>query len=364
MELSAGIVGLPNVGKSTLFNALSRAEVDAANYPFCTIDPNTAVVRVPDRRLGEIVQYFETDEVVPATVEVHDIAGLVEGASEGEGLGNEFLRNIREVEALVHVVRCFDDPDIAHVEGSVGPGRDVETVETELAPADLETVEEELSRARGAQKVGDPDAEKRVRALERIGEALDEGNPARSVDLGRAEAEAVAGIDLLTDKPVLYVANVAEEALAEGSEAAAALRELAERRGGRFLGICAAIEEELAELEPEARGAMLGELGIEEPALRALIREIYDLLGLHSYFTAGPVEIRAWAIPKGATAADAAKAIHSDFEESFIRAEVYRLEELREYGSVEALREAGELRLEGRDYEVRDGDIMYFRHDA
>lgn len=364
MDLSAGIIGLPNVGKSTLFNALSNAEVDAENYPFCTIEPNTAVVRVPDERLHEIVTYFETDDVVPATVEIHDIAGLVQGASEGEGLGNEFLRNIRDTDALVHVVRCFDDPDIAHVEGSIDPARDVQTVETELILADLETLDRELPRARRAAKGGEPDAEARVEGLERIAAALDEGQPARAVELPEGGAAVLDDVDLLTMKPVLYVANVDEEALLGASEASAELREVAQRRGGRFLEVCAEIEAELAELEPESRDEMLGELGVGEPALRALIRETYDLLGLQSYFTAGPVEIRAWAIPKGATAADAADAIHSDFEESFIRAEVYRLEDLREYGSIEALRDTGEIRIEGKEYEVRDGDIMYFRHDA
>lgn len=364
MDLSAGMIGLPNVGKSTLFNALSSAEVDAANYPFCTIDPNTAVLEVPDPRLYQIVEYFETEDVVPATVEVHDIAGLVEGASEGEGLGNEFLRNIREVNALVHVVRCFEDADIAHVDGSIDPARDVETVETELSLADLETLERELPRARRAANAGEPDADKRVEALERIQEGLDAGKPARAVELSEAEAASVAGIDLLTFKPVLYVANVDEGALLGTSEAADELRDVARRRGGRYLEVCAEIEAELAELEAGARGEMLEELGIEEPALAAMLREIYDLLGLHSYFTAGSVEIRAWAIEIGATGADAADAIHSDFEESFIRAEVYRLEDLREYGSVEALRDAGEIRLEGRDYEVRNGDIIHFRHDA
>jgi len=364
MDLSAGIVGLPNVGKSTLFNALSSAEVDAENYPFCTIEPNTAIVRVPDERLHEIVAYFETDDVVRATVEIHDIAGLVRGASEGEGLGNEFLRNIRDTDALVHVVRCFEDPDVAHVEGSIDPHRDVQTVETELILSDLETLERELPRAERAAKRGEPDAEKRVEVLERIGEALDEGRPARAVDLPPGGEAALEEVDLLTLKPVLYVANVDEEALLGASEAAGELREVADRRGGRFLEVCAEIESELAELDPGARDEMLGELGVDEPALRALIRETYDLLGLQSYFTAGPVEIRAWAIPKGAAASDAADAIHSEFEESFIRAEVYRLDDLRDHGGVEALRDVGEIRIEGQDYEVQDGDIMYFRHDA
>ncbi len=364
MDVSAGIVGLPNVGKSTLFNTLSSAEAESNNYPFCTIDPNVGIIPVPDPRLEVLQPHFDTEEVVPASVELHDIAGLVEGASEGEGLGNAFLSHIRETDALVHIVRCFEDDDIAHVEGSVDPVRDVEIVETELLLADLETVESRLETLREAADLGNESAEEELEVFERAKEALNAGEPVRSLDVDPPDRTHLEEVHLLTMKPVLYVANVGEDDLHGGSEHVEALREEAECRGGDVLRLCASLEAELAELEDEDQAMMLQEMGLDEPALNALIRETYELLGLQSFYTAGPKEIRAWTIPEGATAAEAAGAIHSDLEKQFIRAEVYAVDDLDRHGGEEAIRDAGDVRLEGRDYIVQDGDVIFFRHNA
>lgn len=365
MNVSAGIVGLPNVGKSTLFNTLSSAEAESNNYPFCTIDPNVGIIPVPDPRLEVLRPHFETDEVVPASVEIHDIAGLVEGASEGEGLGNAFLSNIRETDALVHVVRCFEDDDVAHVEGSVDPVRDIDIVETELLLADLETVESRLETLREAADLGDESAEEEVESFERAKAALDDGRPVRSLEFeSDEERRHLEEAHLLTMKPVLYVANVGESGLHDPSEHVEALREEADRRGSDVLELCASLEAELAELDDASQETMLREMGLEEPALNALVRETYDLLGLRSFYTAGPKEIRAWTIPAGATAAEAGGTIHSQIEDHFIRAEVYSVDDLRRHGSEAAIREAGDVRLEGSDYVVQDGDVIFFRHNA
>jgi hypothetical protein len=364
MSLSAGIVGLPNVGKSTLFNTLSSAEADSANYPFCTIEPNVGVIPVPDDRLGDIEDHIDTEEVVPAVVEIVDIAGLVPGASEGEGLGNKFLANIREVDAILHVVRCFEDDDIAHVEGDVDPTRDVEIIETELILADMQTLDQRLEKARRTAKSGEDEAIERVEALEKVEEGLNNGHPARTLDLSDREKELIHDAHLLTMKPVLFVANVGEDDIIDGNEHVEALREVAAEYGSDVLTVCASLEAELSELDELEMKEMLEGLGIEEPVLNNLVRQTYRLLGLQSFFTAGPKEIRAWTIPEGSTAPEAAGAIHSDFEEMFIRAEVYTVEDLQEHGSIADLRDAGELRLEGKDYIVEDGDVLNIRHNA
>lgn len=364
MSVSAGIVGLPNVGKSTIFNALTKAGAQSANYPFCTIDPNIGVVPVPDPRLKRIQKHITTDRVVPTDVKIVDIAGLVRGASKGEGLGNQFLANIREVHAILHVVRCFDDENVVHVEGSVDPVRDVEIIDTELMLADMAAVEKRLDRARRAAKGSDELEKARVGVLERAFATLNDGKPVRSMTLDEAERELLHDCHLLTIKPVLYIGNVAEDDLDGQSPLVAKLRELASSHQAEVLILCGAIEAELSELEEEDQLEMLEGLGIEEPALHALARATYRLLGLQSFFTAGVQEIRAWTIREGCGAPEAAGAIHSDFEKRFIRAEVYTIEDLEQYGSEAAIKAAGKMRLEGRDYIVRDGDIMHIRHNA
>jgi GTP-binding protein YchF len=365
MSLSAGIVGLPNVGKSTLFNALSTAEAESANYPFCTIDPNIGVIEVPDPRLGVLEEYIDHEESIPAAIEFLDIAGLVRGASDGEGLGNKFLANIDEVDALVHVVRCFEDDDIAHVEGSVDPERDVDIIDTELILADMETVQGRLEKARRAAKGDDKEAVARVEVLERIQEALDEGTPVRALELDEREEELLADSHLLTQKPVLYVANVSEEELmVDESEHVATLRELASEQNAEVIEVCASLEAELSELDEAEKRAMLEEFGIDEPALDRLIRRTYRVLGLQSFFTIANDKIRAWTIPVGATAPEAAGVVHSDFEEHFIRAEVFSVDDLEELESEAAIRDAGRMRLEGQDYIVQDGDVLRIRHDT
>jgi len=359
-----GIVGLPNVGKSTLYNALTSTRVPAENYPFCTIDPNLGVVAVPDARLERIAAIAGSPRVVPATMEFVDIAGLVAGASRGEGLGNQFLAHIRECHAIAHVVRLFDDADVVHVSGRVDPKHDIEVVATELLLADLQTVERALERAARAAKSGEPERRAQAERLERIARHLDEGKPARTLE-GEAE-RALAGeaLHLLSAKPVLYVANVSELGAAGEREALAAIETIAAREGARVVPLCARLEAELAALDARERAEFLAELGLEEPGLARVIRAGYALLGLETFFTAGPKEARAWTIPAGATAVEAAGRIHSDFARGFIRAEVASYEDFVACGGEQGARDAGRLRSEGRDYRVRDGDVIHFRFNV
>lgn len=364
MSVSAGIVGLPNVGKSTTFNALTNAGAESANYPFCTIDPNKGVIPVRDARLKTIQQYVHTQRVIPAAVDIWDIAGLVRGASKGEGRGNKFLADIREVDAILHVVRCFDNDLVTHVDGNIDPVRDVETIDLELALADLQSLEKRIDKTRRAAKSGDKTELAKLAVQEKLALALNDGIPARAVELDEQEKESIHDAHLLTIKPVLFVANVADDDLDGNSRHVKALRDYAESTNAQLVLICSTIEAELAELEEDERNEMLEGLGIAEPALNVLIRATYDLLGLQSYFTAGEQEVRAWTIHKGFTAPQAAGVIHTDFEKRFIKAEVYTLADLVEFKSEAGIKAAGKLRLEGKDYVVKDGDVMHFRHNA
>ena len=360
MALSVGIVGLPNVGKSTVFNALTAGKAEAANYPFCTIDPNVGVVPVPDERLRRIEKHIKTQKVIPAIVEIVDIAGLVKGASQGEGLGNKFLANIRETNANLMMVRCFDDPNVIHVSGSVDPVRDIEIIDLELVLADVDTAEKRLKKAQASAKSGAKDAKVELVLAEKVHAHLNAGKPARSLALSDQERVQVATFGLMTAKPVLYCCNVGEGDLPKGNAWSDIVRARAEHEGAGVVVLCGKVEAELAELGETDRTELLASYGLTEPALATLARECYRLLGLQSYFTAGEKEIRAWTIRRGAAAPDAAGVIHTDFEKGFIRAQVYSVEDLDKYGSEAAIKAAGKLRIEGKDYIVQDGDIMLF----
>jgi GTP-binding protein YchF len=360
MALEVGIVGLPNVGKSTLFNALTAAGALAANYPFATIEPNVGVVDVPDPRLAVINQFIKTEKIIPAQVRVIDIAGIVRGASTGEGLGNKFLSHVREVDALLHIVRCFEGGDITHVEGSVDPIRDIETIDTELALADLETVSSSLDKAERLARSGDKEAIAKADLLRRAQKQLDSAKPVRQLELSSDEKKLVRGLGLITAKKVLYVANVSEDDLHGQSPLVEKVRQRAASEGGAVVPVCAKLEAELSELGGQDRMEMLASMGMAEPALATLAREAYRLLGLHSFFTAGPKEIRAWTMPVGATAPQAAGVIHTDFERGFIRAEIYSLEDLKQFKTEASIKSAGKMRAEGKSYVMKDGDITHF----
>ena len=363
MGIKCGIVGLPNVGKSTLFNALTKAGIAAANFPFCTIDPNVGVVPVPDPRLGALAEIVKPQKTIPTSMEFVDIAGLVAGASKGEGLGNKFLAHIREVDAIAHVVRCFEHPDIVHVANKIDPISDIETIDTELALADLDSVEKALNKVERAAKANDKEALAKRPVLQKLAAALNEGKPARAVELDEDERALVRDLFLLTLKPLMYIANVLEDGFRD-NPLLEQVRQRAAVEGAEVVPVCAAIEEELSQLEDEDRHAFLADMGFDEPGLNRVIRAAYKLLGLQTYFTAGVKEVRAWQVKVGATAPQAAAVIHTDFERGFIRAETIAYDDFIKYRGESGAKEAGRLRLEGKEYLVKEGDILHFRFNV
>ncbi|MGV3484142.1 MAG: redox-regulated ATPase YchF [Planctomycetaceae bacterium] len=359
--MEAGIVGLPNVGKSTLFNALTSSQAaQSANYPFCTIEPNEGIVSVPDDRLTRITKYIVPQKVIPSALKLVDIAGIVKGASEGQGLGNKFLSHIRQVDAIVQVVRCFEDPDVIHVDGKVDPIADMDTIETELMLADIEALQGALAKAERTARSGDKDAKLRVAVIQKCLAHFETDAPLRTLSLNDQETKAISSFGLMSAKPILFVANVDENDLEGKSPLVAKVREKAEAAGANVVCVCAKLEAEIAELDPADRDEMLAGVGLAEPALNQIARATYRTLGLQSYFTAGEKEVRAWPVPIGATAPQAAGVIHSDFERGFIRAEIYNLDDLETYKTEKEIRQAGKLRVEGKSYVMQDGDICHF----